>query len=231
MKKCTKCNIEKPFTEFYFEKKRNIYHPKCKECHVLYRNTNKEKQHVLQKEYYNLNKNKHKERCKKWAENNKQYFKEYRKKYYQSNRNTLLEKSKEYQTNNKDKHTEYIKNRYQTDINFRLRKKLTTTLWNNLKKQNTSKLLSIRTLLGCTIEECKQHLESQFKLGMAWDNHGEVWEIDHIIPCSSFDLTHSEQQKKCFHYTNLQPLFKTTEIARSFGYVNEEGNRNKFNKY
>ena len=65
---------------------------------------------------------------------------------------------------------------------------------------------------------------------MTWENHGEVWEIDHINPCASFDLTDIKQQKQCFHYTNLQPLFKTTEIAKSFGYNDQIGNRNK-NKY
>jgi hypothetical protein len=61
---------------------------------------------------------------------------------------------------------------------------------------------------------------------MNWDNHGIIWEIDHIKPCASFDLSDIEQQKQCFHYTNLQPLFKTTDIAESFGY-DEAGNRNK----
>ena len=65
---------------------------------------------------------------------------------------------------------------------------------------------------------------------MTWDNHGEIWEIDHIIPCSKFNLTEEKQQKECFHYTNLQPLFKTTKIAESFGYNDQIGNRNKSNK-
>ena len=69
-----------------------------------------------------------------------------------------------------------------------------------------------------------------FKPGMSWENYGKIWEIDHIKPCDSFDLTKLEEQQKCFHYTNLQPLFKTTEIAESFGYINQIGNRNKSNK-
>jgi hypothetical protein len=50
---------------------------------------------------------------------------------------------------------------------------------------------------------------------MTWLNHGQIWEIDHIKPCSSFDLTDLEQQKQCFHYTNLQPLFKTENRQKS----------------
>jgi len=54
--------------------------------------------------------------------------------------------------------------------------------------------------------------------------------IDHIIPCSSFNLIILEEQQKCFHFTNHQPLFKTTEIAKLFGYSYQIGNRNKSNK-
>jgi hypothetical protein len=43
---------------------------------------------------------------------------------------------------------------------------------------------------------------------MNWNNHGLVWELDHIIPISSFNLLNPEEQKKCFHYSNLRPLIK-----------------------
>ena len=41
---------------------------------------------------------------------------------------------------------------------------------------------------------------------MTWENYGTYWHIDHIIPCGAFDLTKKTAQKKCFHYSNLQPL-------------------------
>lgn len=69
-------------------------------------------------------------------------------------------------------------------------------------------------LLGCPLSVAKSHIESQFKEGMSWENHGE-WHIDHIKPCASYDLTLAEEQKKCFHYTNLQPLWAADNLAKS----------------
>jgi len=68
-------------------------------------------------------------------------------------------------------------------------------------------------LLGCTVEELRAHLEKQFKRGMSWSNYGR-WHIDHIRPCASFDLTDPEQQRICFHYSNLQPLWAEENMRK-----------------
>jgi hypothetical protein len=62
---------------------------------------------------------------------------------------------------------------------------------------------------------------------MSLENHGLIWEIDHITPISSAKT--EEDIITLNHHTNLRPLFKTTEIAEQYGY-NIEGNRNKGNK-
>ena len=64
--------------------------------------------------------------------------------------------------------------------------------------------------------QLKQYLENQFKPGMTWQNHTVTgWHIDHIMPCSIFDLSKPEKQKACFHYTNLQPLWYYENIRKS----------------
>lgn len=84
-----------------------------------------------------------------------------------------------------------------------------------IKNQYTAKSKKTTTLLGCSIAHARQHLESQFLPGMTWENYSlHGWHIDHIKPCSSFDLTDPEQQKACFHYTNLQPLWATDNMSK-----------------
>ena len=79
----------------------------------------------------------------------------------------------------------------------------------SLRKQNTT-----LALLGCSGHDLAAHLASQFETGMALENYGE-WEIDHIIPIASFDLSVAEQVQKCFHFSNLQPLWKRDNRDKS----------------
>jgi hypothetical protein len=70
-------------------------------------------------------------------------------------------------------------------------------------------------LVGCSITHLMRYIEQRFKPGMAWNNYGRVWHIDHIRPCSSFNLLKPSEQKKCFHYTNLQPLFAQENLSKN----------------
>lgn len=72
-------------------------------------------------------------------------------------------------------------------------------------------------LLGCTTDHIRAHLEAQFKRGMTWCNMGTgkgLWHIDHIIPCAAFDLTREDQQRICFHWTNLRPMWSLDNMRK-----------------
>ena len=73
--------------------------------------------------------------------------------------------------------------------------------------------------LGCSIEELKRHLESQFAEGMNWDNYGlKGWHIDHIKPLDAFELEDPEELKKACHFSNLQPLWAKDNLKKGAKY-------------
>jgi len=108
---------------------------------------------------------------------------------------------------------EYLNRRRKAEIAFRLKMALSHRVRQAIKHGYRS--ASTLELIGCSIDEVRAHLEAQFQPGMTWDNwtiHG--WHIDHIRPCASFDLVDPEQQRGCFHYTNLQPLWASENCAK-----------------
>lgn len=89
-----------------------------------------------------------------------------------------------------------------------LREALRNRLWECLKKKGLQKANSITKYLGCPPSDLPSILEKKFLPGMTWDNRGRGgWDIDHIIPCASFDLSKQEHLSVCFHHLNLQPLW------------------------
>ena len=113
---------------------------------------------------------------------------------------------------NKETARKWSLNKYKTDPQFRLRKLIRNRIRQSLKQNGKSE--PTMKLLGCSIDFLRQHLESQFKSGMTWENQGKIWHIDHIKPCASFDLTQPEQQRICFHFSNLQPLFAEDNLKK-----------------
>jgi Prasinovirus endonuclease VII len=72
-------------------------------------------------------------------------------------------------------------------------------------------------LIGCTVPELKAHLARQFSTGMSWKNYGHghgKWNVDHRLPCAAFDLTDPEQQRRCFHFSNLQPMWHLLNVQK-----------------
>jgi hypothetical protein len=155
----------------------------CKECHKKYR-----------KQWMKDNLDDYKKTCQTWQKNN-QY------KIYIKNK-LWREQNKEYF---KKQQREYKANKRKIDDNFRITSNLRNRVLKAVKGINKSQ--KTMDLLGCEIDFFKKYIEQKFKDGMNWNNYGQ-WELDHIKPCCSFDLSNNIEQKKCFHYSNIQPLWK-----------------------
>lgn len=239
-KLCNVCKEIKPLSEYYFKKDKPIYC--CKICHKKsskdYNNKNKQVIIDKVKKWNSENLEKRKKIKQKWIDKNPNYHKDYRNKYYKENPNynkdyywknpeLRREKSKEFRKENPKYNQYYIKGKLKTDINFRLAHNMRHRIIYAVKNSKTTKCTKTTNLLCCSVIELKNYLESKFLPTMNWENYGKYWHIDHIIPCSSFNLIDEEEQKKCFHYTNLQPLFAVTQIINGIEYI---GNLNKGNK-
>lgn len=214
LKKCCKCNVSRD--HIYFSKNRGNkdgYQSRCKTCKS--------------------------EDNKIWRVNNPTYCKQYAHQHWLNNKESKCIYIKKYQILNREQQKIYSKKfretekgknnrkqyrikeyylKYGVDIEWTLkltlRNRLKNAIMNNFKKGKTIELL------GCSIQEVKIYLEQQFTSDMNWSNYGKnkYWEIDHIKPCDSFDLSDENEQKICFHYTNLQPLSITQNRIKSNKY-------------
>jgi len=164
------------------------------------------------KEYYSVNKEKIKINHKNYNIKNREKILNKQKEYNRKHKQEIKEYKSNYQVNYRKTHKEeiklkarlYMKLRKKNNINFRLLCNMRKRIWNALR-YNSKSSKTIK-LLGCDIDFLRVYLCNLFADGMTWDNYGK-WEIDHIIPCASFDLDKETEQYKCFHYTNLQPLW------------------------
>lgn len=161
---------------------------------------------------------------KKYRVKNHSIILEKKKDYRLNNKDKVSISNINYMNNGgKAKRNLNYKNRSSNDIEFNLRNNISSSINSILKRNNSSKNNnSCLKYLGYTIKELKQHLESKFENWMTWNNRGCYkkeewneednstwkWQIDHIIPHSTFKYTdmNSEEFKRCWSLENLQPL-------------------------
>lgn len=124
---------------------------------------------------------------------------------------------KKYKLKNRDKinkkYNLWANYQYQNNAKFRLKKLLRGRIRRAIKYQYSLKSYKTNDLLGLSVPDFMIYLEKLFKPGMSWNNM-ELWHIDHIKPCCSFDLSNSTEQKICFNYQNLQPLWKHENLSK-----------------
>lgn len=224
-KVCTKCGIEKSLDCFSKKKDNKDGHRNyCKECakiersiyykeHIINNPDAIEKRKVSNKKYRENNKEKESKRRKEW--NNSPEGIAYKKKYKEENKEKIKETAKKYRENNKEaiqkRINNWYNNRRQTDLIFNLKCSVKNSIKDSIKRHSFHKTSKSILILGCSIEEFKIYIESQFQPWMNWENYGKYngelnygWDLDHIIPVAS--ATTEEEILKLNHYTNFQPL-------------------------
>jgi len=218
-KKCNSCHAEKVLPCFRTRVNRNktskvYYRSICIECEALDNKKRKIKNKgiiaVQRKAYYAENKEK---------ENNNS------KSYYKTNKPQIIQRA-----------VRNWKKRYHNDPVFRIKHLISGAARDMLKSNFHSKCnLSILKFLSYSIQELKEHFEKQFEPWMNWENHGKydtsswddndsstwTWNIDHIIPHSTFKYISMEDQsfKDCWALSNLRPLSSKQNLLKGHKYV------------
>lgn len=235
-KKCPKCKNVKNLDEFHNSKKsKDGKQTYCIVCRRVICYDYVKKRLAIDEEFKNrLRKNGTNSRLRN-KEKNREKNRIYHKKYQLENKEKLNENHKLWRDKNRESLRKYTREKMRErrkNPAYKILCNLRCRINNALAAKSVySKTWKTKDLLGCEMEYFINYIGKQFKNGMTWENHGKIWHIDHIKPCSLFDLTQLEEQEKCFHYTNMQPLWATTKIAKEHGDLNSIGNINKYNHF
>ena len=217
-KVCKKCNYEGDKSLFHGRLCKNCYN---KPKHKPLISTRKCRECKLQKELnYNCIIC---ETCKVIIKQNKiESNRDSANKYYADHRDAVLLQKSENREKTRISQRKYKNYKRKTDILFYLRDKMSSAIRAGLKRNGATKNgKSINNYLPYAIEELKLCLENKFEPWMTWENHGMYrkklwndndqstwrWNIDHIIPHSTFLYVSMEEDgfKKCWALDNLRP--------------------------
>jgi hypothetical protein len=210
-KPCSDCGVEKDLSSFY-KRKDSIdgYRNNCKDCHYL-----KNKSGIKKYQSKDSSKQKAKINNHDYWINNKEELSLKKKIYREINKDKLSKQKSEYYKNNKEiilkKNIERNKLYLTTNSLFKLKENIRGLIRNSIKRKGFIKSKRTESIIGISIIEFIEYIESKFETWMSWENYGKYngelnygWDIDHIIPTSTAKT--EEEIYNLNYYTNLQPL-------------------------
>lgn len=127
--------------------------------------------------------------------------------YYKTHKEQIVIREKEFRERNRDRINSEAVKKYRATPSMRISTSISSGIRDSLVKGIKNER-HWETLVNFTLQDLLKHLESQFTPEMTWDNYGEYWEIDHIIPqCTlPFDTIEDTNFKICWSLANLRPL-------------------------
>jgi len=198
IKKCSKCNKKKSIIDFYGRGSQ------CKSCQLernkKYREIHKEEKRKYMKDYYRTHK-----------EERREYGKNYNKKYRRIHKKERNKYKRKWHLKQKELNSKYKMNRNISSLlRYSLKNRKNGHHWENL--------------VGYTLKQLMDHLESKFDSKMTWNNHGSYWHIDHIIPINlwKYENANDREFKQCWALANLQPLKVYDNLSKGAKILKED---------
>ena len=218
MKKCSSCKIKKSLKYFYKDKNtKSGYSYVCKECDK--KRSKKRKKgpfevfcKICEKKFISRISN----GCFCSAECKNVYDVERLKKFSKTKKG--IEAKKKYSKSDKRRNyiREYNFNKRRIDINFKINENISNAIRKCLNDSQTNKNKKHwENIIEQNLLDILNYLENQFDENMSWNNYGIYWQIDHIIPVSSYNFNLPFEIKKCWNKNNLRPLEKYQNNSKS----------------
>ena len=127
-----------------------------------------------------------------------------RKEYYLKNKKAVNKQVTQYQVE-----------RMKRDPLFKLERRLRSRIYDAFTAQNKTKTNRTWKYIDCSPPFFQKWIEFQLYDGMTLDNYGKIWHIDHVKPCSSFNLENESEVKECFCWKNLRPYLANKNLEKS----------------
>ena len=121
---------------------------------------------------------------------------------------------KDYHNNRKKRRSILDKERRKSDLNFKLVCNLRSRTSKAFKAQNVRKTNKTFDLLGCSHSFFTRWIIYQLYGNMTLENYGSIWQIDHCVAITSFNLLEENEMKKCFNWINLRPMYCSENISK-----------------
>jgi hypothetical protein len=247
---CNTCNLAQDLSCFYVKGKlkgdRLRYDSMCKQCIRLmrkkYYENNKEHLLLSQKAYYQNNKKSFAIYIHQYYQDHKDQISQNSKTYYRANKTKIDVRNAQYAKLNRSEYNQHVRNKRLTNPIFKIRENVRSVIRQMIKNNyGSKKRSSISSFLPYTIQQLKDHLQSQFESWMTWDNHGKycldtwndndpttwTWQIDHIIPHSDLPYASMEEEnfQKAWALDNLRPLNAKQNIVEGTARVRHRGGK------
>lgn len=235
MKKCRKCEQEKDITCFSKHKvTKDGHNNRCKDCknsHERKRRKNqteekKEEMRKKEKDRYERNKkdvvevvvldkeiNKICSICKKSKPQTEFFVHKSKNKIRSMCRSCSSNKRKEYYKNNKKaiikQTSNYKVEKMKKNPLFKLEVRLRSRIYIALTISGNKKTNRTWKYLNCSPIFFQEWIKYQLYDGMILNNYGKYWHLDHVKPCSKFDLSKEIDIEECFSWKNIRPYIST----------------------